>query len=377
MQTMMPTKPTETRKTMRINNLPPQNSNSNILQRRLHILLCYTKASEQDSGWILAGRMKESLGKALEEEPILAGRLRRLSEESDGGGGGDFEIVSNDAGVRTVEVKADHVKLAEFVDELKANKREAHELVYWEDIVQHNPQFSPLIYIQVTNFTCGGYSIGITSSLLLVDPFTFSNFLKKWCKIHKTIFSRTNTSKIPYLYFPNYASSPNDYRLIMGSNYKTCKNNTNASAQSVILTVPKNILHNNHKNLAALCIEEAERKTGSKMASSLSLLLHKLPCEEEDTYYNKVEMCSRKGLLEGLLVSENEISGLINTNCAIRTWDELGLDSLCFDEGNKADYVSCWISSSPAVSDEGSVMIISPSGDDTDTFGIKVVVTFD
>ncbi|KAL7152779.1 hypothetical protein ABFS83_04G121500 [Erythranthe nasuta] len=370
MQTVMPTKPTETRKSMRINNLPTQNSN--ILQRRLHILLCYTKASEQDSGWILAGRMKESLGKALEEEPILAGRLRRQSEESDG----DFEIVPNDAGVRMVEVRAGHVKLAEFVDELKANKREANELVFWEDIVQQNPQFSPLIYIQVTNFSCGGYSIGITSSLLLVDPFTFSNFLKKWSKIHKTIFSRTNIPKIPYFYFPNCASSPNDYRLITGSNHKTCKNNTNAAAQSVILTVPKNILRNNHKNLAALCIEEAERKTGSKMASNLSLLLHKLPCEEEDTYYNKVEMCSRKGILEGLLVSENKISGLINTNCAIRTWVELGLDSLCFDEGNKADYVSCWISSSSAVSDEGSVMIINPSSDDTDTFGIKVVVTF-
>ncbi|KAL7114500.1 hypothetical protein ACP275_04G125000 [Erythranthe tilingii] len=373
MQTMMPTKPTETRKSMRIN-LPPQNSNINILQRRFHILLCYTKASEEDSGWIFAGRMKESLGKALEEEPILAGRLQRRSEES---GGGDFEIVSNDAGVRTVEVKADHVKLTEFVDELKANKREANELVFWEDIVQHNPQFSPLIYIQVTNFSCGGYSIGITSSLLLVDPFTFSNFLKKWSKIHKTIFSRTNIPKIPYLYFPNYVSSPNDYLLITGSNYKTCKNNTNAAAQSVILTVPKDILHNNnHNNLAALCIEEAERKTGSRMASSLSLLLHKLPCEKEDAC-NKVEMCSRKGLLEGLLVSENKISGLINTNCAIRTWDELGLDSLCFDEGNKAHYVSCWISSSSAVSDEGSVMIINPPGDDTDTMGIKVVVTFD
>ncbi|KAL8056700.1 hypothetical protein ABFX02_04G136200 [Erythranthe guttata] len=375
MQTVMPTKPTETRKPLRINNLPPQNMNMNILQRRLHILLCYTKASEEDSGWILAGRMKESLGKALEEEPILAGRLRRQSEEE---GGGDFEIVPNDAGVRMVEVRADHVKLAEFVGELKANKREANDLVFWEDIVEHNPQFSPLIYIQVTNFTCGGYSIGITSSLLLVDPFTFSNFLKKWSKVHKTIFSRTNIPKIPYFYFPNYVSSPNDYRLLAGSNYKACKNNTTnyVAAQSVLLTVPKNILRNNHKNLAALCIEEAERKTGSKMASSLSLLLHKLPCEEEDAY-NKVEMCSRKGLFEGLLVSENKISGVIITSCAIRTWDELGLDSLCFDEGNKADYVSCWISSSSAVSDEGSVMIINPSSDDTDTFGIKVVVTFD
>ncbi|KAK6153922.1 hypothetical protein DH2020_013561 [Rehmannia glutinosa] len=227
-QTIVPTKPTDPRQSFKLL-ISPQNDHLNsILQRRFHIILCYDRACDEDSGWLVAGRLKESLGRALQDEPLLAGRLRRCEDQC----GEELEIVSNDSGVRLVEAKVD-VKLADFV-ELKGGKEGFEgELVFWEDVVEKNPQFSPLFYVQV--------------------PF-------------------------------------------------------------------------------------------------------------EDA---KVEICSRQVLLESSL---GKINGL---SCA-RTWDELGLESICFNEGNKPVYVSCWINS--VVDDEGFVMII-PSSDDN-TSGMKIIVTF-
>ncbi|KAI3463602.1 hypothetical protein Pfo_020265 [Paulownia fortunei] len=347
-QTVVPTKPTDPRESFRL--LVPQNlSSTSLLQRRFHIVLCYNKAWDEDSGWLVAGRIKESLGRALQEQPILAGRVRKCEES-----GMDLQIVSNDSGVRLVEAKAE-MKLDDFL-EMKAKREAEAELVFWEDVLEQNPQFSPLFYVQVTNFSCGGYSIGISCSLLLVDPFVLTSFLKRWSNAHNNMVSRTDVPKIPTFYLPNLGKPGSSPALLMGSN--TGKN----AAESVIFKIPTKILdldNNIHKNLAALCINEAEREVGRTMASNLSLFL-KVPAEDA-----KVEFCSREGLLESP-------SGNINGLTCARTWDELGLDSICFNEGKKPAYVSCWINS---VVDEGCVMII-PTSDANNTSGMKIVVTF-
>ncbi|KAK6127757.1 hypothetical protein DH2020_038466 [Rehmannia glutinosa] len=343
-QTIVPTKPTDPRQSFKLL-ISPQNDHLNsILQRRFHIILCYDRACDEDSGWLVAGRLKESLGRALQDEPLLAGRLRRCEDQC----GEELEIVSNDSGVRLVEARVD-VKLADFV-ELKGGKEGFEgELVFWEDVVEKNPQFSPLFYVQVTNFTCGGYSIGISCSLLLEDPFVLTTFLKR--------FSKTDVPKIPTFYHPNFGKPTSSPSLLMGSN-----NSGKNAAQSVIFKIPTKILdldNNIHKKIAGLCIGEAERVTGRKMASNLSLFV-KVPFEDA-----KVEICSRQVLLESSL-------GKINGLTCERTWDDLGLESICFNEGNKPVYVSCWINS--VVDDEGFVMII-PSSDDN-TSGMRIIVTF-
>lgn len=139
-QSLIPTKPTDPRQSSRIV-VSQDLSSSAVLQRRFHLLLCYNKASSDDSGWLVAGRIKESLGRALQEHPLFAGRMRWCQESS----GADLEIVSNDSGARLVESKAE-MELAAFLE-----KREAEvELVFWEDVLHHTPHFSPLFYVQVS-----------------------------------------------------------------------------------------------------------------------------------------------------------------------------------------------------------------------------------
>lgn len=139
-QSVVPTKPTDPRQSTRI--VAPQSlSSSAVLQRRFHVLLCYNRASDDDSGWLVAGRMKESLGRALQEHPLLAGRLRRCQES--GGGDDDLQIVSNDSGARLAAME---------LAELKEKREVEAELVFWEDVLHHNPQFSPLFYQFMSRF---------------------------------------------------------------------------------------------------------------------------------------------------------------------------------------------------------------------------------
>ncbi|XP_047941993.1 uncharacterized protein LOC125188936 [Salvia hispanica] len=339
-QTVVPTKATDPRQSRRIT--VSQNVGSTaLLQRRFHLLLCYNKASSGDSGWLLAGQIKESLGRALKDYPLLAGRLRWCDA--------DLEIVCNDSGTRMVETKAE-MALAAFVEK----REDETELVFWEDVFHHTPQFSPLFYIQVTNFTCGGYSIGISCSILLGDPFTLTTIIKKWASLHNTMFPSNEIPQIPMFYLPNHGPPPSFTSLLTGSN------TTKDPAESLIFNIPTNILNsdnNTHKHLAALCVEEAERETGQKLAPNLSLLVQLPP--EDDT----VEVCSREGLLECSKL-DHGAKGVSFT----RAWDELELDNICFNEGNKPIYASCWINS---VVDEGCV-IIAPSTDQ----GLQIVVTF-
>jgi hypothetical protein len=56
-------------------------------------------------------------------------------------------MVSNDTGVRLVEAKIT-MTLQEFLG-LEENEKAEAELVSWMDIDEQNPQFSPLLYVQV------------------------------------------------------------------------------------------------------------------------------------------------------------------------------------------------------------------------------------
>ncbi|KAL2472105.1 HXXXD-type acyl-transferase family protein [Abeliophyllum distichum] len=350
-QTVVPIRPTDPIINSCRISVPPQNLDPNILGRQFHLIICYNKASDEDSGWLMAGWIKESLSIALCELPMLAGRLRPCeSQDSDR----DLQIVLNDSGVRLVEAITE-MKLADFLD--LEGKKEAEgevEVVFWEDVLEHNLQFSPLFYVQVTNFSCGGYSIGISCSLLLADPFALTGFLKRWINIHNTLVSLTNASK-PICYLPKLRKLGSSKAFLSGINTNTY------AAQSVIFKIPTTILNldkNVYKNLAGLCIDVAERKIGRKMGSRFSLSVKK------SHEVLKVEKCSTECLNEKTFCTVN---GLTCTG-----WDDvLGADETWFNEENKPAYVSCWMNS---ISDEGSVMIIVAG--DVETSAMQIIVTF-
>ena len=80
---------------------------------------------------------------------MLSGRLWRGED-----GDGELDIVSNDSGVRLIETQV-AVTLSEFL-ELKEKEEAEAQLVFWNDIDEHNPRFSPLFYVQVTKLTYPG-----------------------------------------------------------------------------------------------------------------------------------------------------------------------------------------------------------------------------
>ncbi|KAH0643005.1 hypothetical protein KY289_033979 [Solanum tuberosum] len=141
-QTVMPMKQTDPRILRRV--LIGENPGSDNFQRRFHMVFCYNKASETDSGWMVAGWIRESLGKALVEKPLLAGRLRSIGENNTNYG--EFEIVSNDSGVRLIEAEMP-MNFDDFIH-LNEKKNVEGQLVFWDDIHEPSTQYSPLFYVQ-------------------------------------------------------------------------------------------------------------------------------------------------------------------------------------------------------------------------------------
>ncbi|XP_028083589.1 protein ECERIFERUM 2-like [Camellia sinensis] len=345
-QSVTPTKATDPRLSRQV--AVTDSASSAIFRKRFQAILYYKKALSEESGWLLVGWMKLSLGKALEEQPILAGRLRRGE-----GGKGELEIVSNDSGVRMIEARIS-TTLEEFLD-LKEREDAEAELVFWNDVDDQNPQFSPLFYIQVTNFQCGGYSIGISCSLVLADPLAIISFLRRWVDIHNHMVSEADEAKPPLFYLPNFKPNGTFLTNPIGSNQTKHRGKIMIFKSSTIKDL--NLNDEARKALALQCVEEAESKFGVKMASDLSLFVKELSEE-----VIKVEKFAREGLLQK---PKGCGSGL---SCA--NWEDLGASEVNFFEGNRPVCVSYWINSVPG---EGFVILI-PSVDES-VSEMNIVVT--
>ncbi|KAL0728708.1 hypothetical protein Bca4012_024801 [Brassica carinata] len=198
-QSVMPAEVTQHREVRSISVEDPVGAG--IFRRTLNIVTYYKQAGDDsgERGWLVAGWIKESLGRALTEQPMLCGRLRRrrtAKGEEDG-----LEVVANDSGVRMVEAIFP-ASLPEFFKMVKRDKSRAEaETVFWRDIDEVDPQFSPLFYVQVTNFESGGYSIGISCSILIADLLLETDFLTKWAKIQSSLAHSKTTLK-PIFYLP-------------------------------------------------------------------------------------------------------------------------------------------------------------------------------
>ncbi|CAN4078058.1 unnamed protein product [Withania somnifera] len=347
-QTVMPMKPTDPRLSRGV--LLGENLGSDNFQRRLHMVFCYNKASETDSGWMVAGWIRESLGTALVENPLFAGRLRRIGENNSNG---EFEIVSNDSGVRLIEAKMP-MTLDDFL-ELKDKRNVEAELVFWDGVHEPNPQYSPLFYVQVTNFKCGRYSIGISCSLFLADPYGLTSFLNIWSKIHINMVSEADAPKIPTFFLPNLRKKGCSPTLYSTSSTSNCHvNDTLIFKLTSKLLNFRDDIHIN--NLAEKCAEEAKNKFGKKLSTKLCLFVREI---SQDV---KVDTFSREGISP---------FHSVNTRLISANWDDLGLvDSIRFSEENKAVYFSCWIIN-PGNED---LVLITPSDLDDESGSEKNVI---
>ncbi|KAJ6347905.1 hypothetical protein OIU76_004405 [Salix suchowensis] len=289
-QTVVPSKVTDPREMC----LVKDPVSSDIFRGCLNIVLCYSEAGEEGSGGLVAGWIKESLGRAMQDQPMLSGRLRRVED-----GNGELEMVPNDT-------------------------REA-ELVFWKDIDEQNPLFSPLLYVQVTDFQCGGYSIGISSSILLADHIIIDNFFSRWSGIQEKLLpNNSNGLGKSMFYLPNLrntSSSPHNAMSVTPGK---------RSGQTLIFKIAgdseiEGVKNESWKSAVSHCIQEAEHKLGGEMPTGFSLFVKESP---------------------------------------------RGVKELAFRHGNKPAHVSCWIGSAV----DGLVMAI-PSSDEKNTSDFNVMVT--
>ncbi|CAL9089145.1 unnamed protein product [Musa textilis] len=329
MQSAMPVRVTPPGRSRRISAATPLGPD--VLQRRCQVVLYYSKVGEEEeaeSPATVGAWMKESLGAVLSSHPVMAGRLRRDDE-----GRGCWEIKLNDCGVRLVQATAE-VTLSEFLCSEDRDEREAN-LAYWEDVNADNPNHSPLFFIQVTQFQGDGYSIGISCSLLLADPFVLARFLKSWTQTHTTMFAHGQLTKPPIHLCYFHASG-----------HPPCHSNSNSTAISAAATtttlfkVARNSCATNAA--AATCFREAARKLGTKPASSYSLMI------SDRSVYLTVESA-------GL----DEVAGGSATEVAWR--DQLGIEEISLVEATKPVHASCRI---VPCAGETLVVVMQPSDEE-------------
>ncbi|KAJ4822341.1 hypothetical protein Tsubulata_029761 [Turnera subulata] len=320
-----------------------------IFKGHLTVLFYYGKVTKEEGlGLAVAGCIKESLGKAFMEQPILSGRLRRRRDDDDQDGNiGELEIVSNDAGARLIEAKIP-ISLQEFLD-LKERKDLEAELVFWKDLDEQNPQFSPLLYVQVTSFQCGGYSVGISCSLLVADLLVMDNFLNRWSNIHTEVMSENGKVQAPIFYHPNLKPSSFSAHTIISSR----GSNMRSTGQTLIFKIADHESitdwrEESCKKLASLCIEEAERKiSNAQLPLEFSLFM-----KESHQEVMKVKNFKKD---EVMIISKPPLK--FKNVVSFSSWDDLGLKEVAFQKGNEPAHTSCWIT----VPNLGGLVIAIPS----------------
>ncbi|WCJ25796.1 HXXXD-type acyl-transferase family protein [Euphorbia peplus] len=339
---------TEPRHVLKVSSKDPMGSS--IFKAALHIVFFCAKGSDEDEapGWAAAGWIFESLSRALEDQPLLSGRLRRGED-----GDGDLEIVSNDSGARLFEGTID-VTLEGFLGLEDVHKAES-QLVYWKDIDEKNPEFSPLFYVQVTNFQCGGYSIGITCSMFLADAIIMDNFLQKWAKIHREIVPKSKDEKtLPIFYLPNLkAPSVN----LNGRFPSTTRERDSQTIIYKINTTTK--IEDLKDNVATICLKEAEKKLGNGKISSEFVLMVKESSNVIKVHNLKKGEFGKSHLKNGFKLNSSNLK------------EYMGLNEVSFSEGNKPITVSYWVGSG----DVGVHAIAIPSYDKVGDVGdLSIIV---
>ncbi|XP_071707018.1 protein ECERIFERUM 26-like [Rutidosis leptorrhynchoides] len=113
--------------------------------------------------------IKETLFCWLNHAYIPCGRLRKTDT------GRPF-VKCNDCGVRLFEAKCD-MSLDEW---LESKDDPSHNLLVPNKVLGPDLFYSPLVYMQLTKFKCGGTAVGVSWSHVLGDSFSLAGFINLW-----------------------------------------------------------------------------------------------------------------------------------------------------------------------------------------------------
>ncbi|PAN40044.1 hypothetical protein PAHAL_7G287700 [Panicum hallii] len=134
--------------------------------------------------------LKDPMFPWLDEYFPVAGRVRRAEEGAPAGAGAQAEaaaeggarrpyIKCNDCGVRIVEAKCDR----EMAEWLRDDAPDRLRQLCYDKVLGPELFFSPLLYVQITNFKCGGLALGFSWAHLIGDVFSAATCFNKWAQI--------------------------------------------------------------------------------------------------------------------------------------------------------------------------------------------------
>ncbi|KAJ1426055.1 Transferase [Sesbania bispinosa] len=139
------------------------------LAMKLHYLkVVYLFDSEAAKGLTIM-KIKEHLFSWFNNYFITCGRFRRSES------GRPF-IKCNDCGSRFIEAKCNKT-----LDEWIALKDwHLYKLLVSQQVIGPELSFSPPVFLQITHFKCGGFSLGLSWAHVLGDPLSASDFINGW-----------------------------------------------------------------------------------------------------------------------------------------------------------------------------------------------------
>ncbi|XP_025662079.1 tetrahydroanabasine acetyltransferase [Arachis hypogaea] len=336
-KTVAPVKETQPRLAQKV--LLASNDHDSIVGGCYQVVFYYNNDNGEESGWSFYGWIVESLCMALVDYPILAARLL----ERDTG----LEIVSIDSGFRLLSAQCQWT-LSQFLDLNERHNDNETELVYWKEIDETLPQFSPLCSVQVTKFECGGYSIGISCSLLLTEVLAVDNFLKKWTEIYQEMLPQNGEIKKSIFIHPLVK----DHEVLPSHVISPTFSRKRAESMIFKITSTTDVMimsinQETWRELAMLCVKDLEHKHNIQMGSKFSFLVKNDSSSSSGVV--TIESCSNNG--------GNNVKSLgLKYQITLATWNEFGLYDVAFCEGNKPVHVSCWVASSVP---EGHVMAMT------------------
>ncbi|CAA7042483.1 unnamed protein product [Microthlaspi erraticum] len=158
LSTISSTRPTETGTTHEPTGLD--------LAMKLHYLKAVYIYSAEMACDLTVVHVKDLFFTVLNEIPWVNGRFKRHDS-------GRPYIKCNDSGTRFVESHCD-LTVEEW---LRVTDRSVDESLVYHQPVGPDLAFSPLIYIQMTRFSCGGLAIGLSWAHIMGDPFSLSHFV--------------------------------------------------------------------------------------------------------------------------------------------------------------------------------------------------------
>ncbi|KAG7632348.1 Transferase [Arabidopsis suecica] len=141
------------------------------LAMKLHYLKTVYIYSAETARDLTVMDVKGPLFSVFDQIPCIIGRFRR--HES-----GRPYLKCNDCGTRFVERHCD-LTVEEW---LRVPDRSVDESLVYHQPVGPDLAFSPLLYIQMTRFSCGGLALGLSWAHIMGDPFSLSHFFNLWAQ---------------------------------------------------------------------------------------------------------------------------------------------------------------------------------------------------